>query len=76
MTAATDLFFAIKAAIRMADQSDRHANDIGESEYATALRDLKAELVDFIAAIDEIVSHQHRWNENDYCSICGADGRA
>lgn len=21
-------------------------------------------------------SHDHTWNEDDYCSVCGADGRA
>lgn len=23
-----------------------------------------------------LAGHAHRWNDDDYCSICGADGRA
>lgn len=22
------------------------------------------------------VAHAHQWNDSDYCSVCGADGRA
>lgn len=76
MAVTTDLYFEIKAAIRKASQSDQYAHEIGESELATALPTLKDELKLCIQMIDEIISHTHQWNENDYCSICGADGRA
>lgn len=26
--------------------------------------------------VQELSKHAHDWNESDYCSICGADGRA
>lgn len=28
------------------------------------------------AELCELEGHAHRWNSDDYCSICGADGRA
>lgn len=76
MTATSDLYFEIKAAIRKASQSDQYAYEIGEHELATALTELRSDLVQAIADIDTIRNHTHQWNENDYCSICGADGRA
>jgi hypothetical protein len=76
MAITSDLYFEIKAAIRKATQNDQYAQEIGESQLATALPDLKADLLLAIQMIDEIVDHAHQWNDNDYCNICGADGRA
>lgn len=28
------------------------------------------------AEMQRVASHHHDWNGDDYCSICGADGRA
>jgi hypothetical protein len=76
MTLTSDLYFEIKAAIRTASQRDQYAQEIGEPELATALCELKEDLLLSVKAIDEIVGHAHQWNDSDYCAICGADGRA
>jgi hypothetical protein len=28
------------------------------------------------AEVQALRSHAHKWNSDDYCSVCGADGRA
>jgi hypothetical protein len=28
------------------------------------------------AELSGLSTHQHEWNDNDYCDLCGADGRA
>lgn len=33
-------------------------------------------LEDYANMIRRYEGHQHAWGENDYCTICGADGRA
>lgn len=71
-----DIYFEIKAAIRKATQRDNYANEIGEGELATELRDLRADLMQAVREIDEIRNHTHQWNEDDYCRTCGMDGRA
>ena len=47
--------------------------------YDEAIRDLervRAQCGKALAAIRKLKGHKHDWNEDDYCSICGADGRA
>lgn len=31
---------------------------------------------DAIVEVNILKGHVHKWNENGYCMICGADGRA
>lgn len=55
--------------------------DIGgdESPYPAALRDIDATigfLKRFRADIQKLRTHRHKYDSNDYCTICGADGRA
>jgi hypothetical protein len=33
-------------------------------------------LINHKSGLVELRDHVHEWNDNDYCSICGADGRA
>ena len=81
MTAAThraavdhDLYFEIKARARRAVKSDEYANLAGEPGHA--LDELLEALVAATEFVRELVTHDHQWGENDYCSTCGADGRA
>lgn len=34
------------------------------------------ELREVARELKSLNGHCHKWNDNDYCSICGADGRA
>jgi hypothetical protein len=68
------IYFEIKAAIRRAIREDENASLADEP--ATALHDLHAILTSAAEDVRELLDHSHQWNENDYCSICGADGRA
>lgn len=50
-----------------------------ESPYPTALGEIDAVigfLKRFRADIQALSVHQHKWDSNDYCVFCGADGRA
>lgn len=47
--------------------------------YRQALNEIDAAIGKLKAARREmqaIASHMHEWNDDDYCRICGADGRA
>lgn len=61
-------------------RSAQFADLAGEGDpYGDALRDIDhalGMLKRFRAEVQRLSGHTHRWNENDYCSICGADGRA
>jgi hypothetical protein len=55
--------------------------DLGgmESPYPDILADIDAAigiLKRHRAVIQSLSEHSHEWSDNDYCFICGADGRA
>ncbi len=39
------------------------------------IRTLNREIDRAMEEVSILYHHAHRWNENDYCDICGADGR-
>lgn len=39
-----------------------------QEAIAEARRDLRE--------FESLLNHAHQWNEDDYCDICGADGRS
>ena len=47
----------------------------GENPNAV-YNDALAELEYVRTCIVELRDHTHDWNDDDYCDICGADGRA
>lgn len=69
-----ELYFAIRAAIRTATKSDETADLAGEPGYA--LLDILYTLEAAKEDVNELIGHEHVWGENDFCSKCGADGRA
>jgi len=51
----------------------------GVSPYQEALNQLDhaiGQLKRARAEMQKLSKHAHQWDSNDYCSICGADGRA
>ena len=49
------------------------------SPYQQALNEIDAAIGRLKALrreMQSIARHSHEWNDNDYCSVCGADGRA
>lgn len=51
----------------------------GIPPYRQALNEIDAAIGKLKAArreMQEIASHMHEWDSDDYCRICGADGRA
>lgn len=51
----------------------------GPNPYRTAMREVDAmigKLKRLRAHLQELETHEHDWNEDDYCQICRADGRA
>lgn len=60
--------------VRKATRSDEYADLAGE--VPTKLRALKAAAEAIAKDIETLLGHEHEWNDSDYCSICGADGRA
>jgi len=61
-------------------KSAEYANLGGdESPYPRTLGDIDAaigHLKRFRAEMQLLAGHTHNWDGSDYCSICGADGRA
>jgi hypothetical protein len=61
-------------------RSAEYADNAGEEPpYREALKDIDAAIGALKAARREmqaLAGHRHRWNSDDYCTICGADGRA
>lgn len=51
----------------------------GKSPFRQSLDELDAAiglLKRYRREMQSLAGHSHRWNEDDYCSVCGADGRA
>lgn len=61
-------------------RSAEYANLAGEEgPYRWTLAQIDASigfLKQFRLDIQRLQKHEHRWNEDDYCDVCGADGRA
>lgn len=53
------------AGITESDTEEPHPYDLLQNALESGLRELKT-----------LREHRHEWGENDYCVICGADGRA
>jgi len=69
--------FSINALLQEVDRRARGsyalASTLGEeSDIAEIVADVRSLLV----SLEEIASHAHKWTEQDYCEVCGADGRA
>lgn len=50
-----------------------------ESPYPEALGEIDAaigRLKRFRREVQQLAGHAHKWGSDDYCRICGADGRA
>lgn len=69
--------------IRHMDEAKRSAEyaDLGgaASPYPELLADVDAAigfLKRYRASLQALSKHAHDWNASDYCTICGADGRA
>ncbi len=46
--------------------------EYGEHPYDGLLRVLR----EATAYVEELKTHEHQWNDEDLCDLCGADGRA
>jgi len=72
------LYWAIEGAITAANRDVEYAHlagvegEAGPSPYL----ELKKMLGQGIRDVRHVERHTHKWGENDYCQICGADGRA
>lgn len=62
----------IADALRSAEYRDLAGVDDGPDPLA----ELEKELTDAVERVRELRTHAHKWNADDYCSICGRDGRA
>jgi len=50
--------------------------DMAGERPSCTYEDLKADLEDAVGLVRITRDHAHDWNEDDYCNVCGADGRA
>lgn len=62
---------AIESAVRFMESVD-----LGGYDAVNAYDSIIATLERGLAEVRAVRGHKHMWNINDYCSICGADGRA
>lgn len=64
----------LRPLIDRASKSDETADLHGETGVALlALSDALQQALDVVKIRQ---NHDHQWNDNDYCRVCGADGRA
>ncbi len=74
-TAVRTAHSAIQGAISYLNRHYETADLSGElplytyQQFADLLRECAADC-------ERIAGHSHKWNDDDYCDICGADGRA
>lgn len=64
-------------------EADRYAESCYLAGEGGGYRDIQAELSHLIGrlkrvhrSLGQMAVHEHEWNEDDYCRICGRDGRA
>lgn len=65
---------AVSAGIAHASRAREYADIAGEEDDSFQL--LEDQLQSALVEVRSVRHHQHEWNEDDYCDICGADGRA
>jgi hypothetical protein len=72
----TEYYFSeyLRPLIRKATKSDEYASLAGED--AIALKAFNSALSRAMTEVTELIIHEHDWNDNDYCNVCGTDGRA
>lgn len=64
---------------RSATYADLGGDFSASDVYRDALKDLGAiikQAKDLHAELNSLVNHAHEWNDDSYCNVCGADGRA
>lgn len=72
----------VSAAIRRAKRSAENASLAGEpaapvyDDLLEELATVRDSMAEYIQEVTELKDHRHEWNENEFCNICGADGRA
>lgn len=54
----------------LAGDGDVYGDTLRDVDYSIGM------LKRFRREIQRLASHVHTWNDDDYCSVCGADGRA
>lgn len=72
-------FFQLDGAIsRLHDEMHRfnESADLSGEQYRNAFLDFALKCERWAKEARAIAKHIHEWNGDDYCSICGADGRA
>ncbi len=56
------------------------AGEFANENYYYTIQDELREIVERVNQLSKLVAahnaHAHQWNDNDYCDVCGADGRA
>lgn len=70
---------AIHDGVAFAIKSSNYADLAGYSAKARlrlARMRIGAAYREAMARLDEVMAHEHDWNGDDYCNICGQDGRA
>lgn len=82
MFSADQVYHDAQRFISEAARSAQYAELAGEPT-SVVYKDKKAEIGRAILALKrahaeltELEGHSHKWGSDDYCSICGADGRA
>lgn len=72
------------AIVRRVERAEQTSRIVGDAEglreaYIAAARELGQQIADAKQALRDLATlRQHRcdWNDEDYCNVCGADGRA
>jgi len=80
-TSLGELYMAIQDAKKKANQTKEMQDLTGvdhdsEGKPFDPYKELETLLETELKNVRELRTHQHDWDEQDLCSLCGADGRA
>jgi len=80
-TISNDLFLAFQEAKKKASYTRQMQELTGvdhddRGKPLDPFKDLENFLKQGLKEVQELRSHPHKWDEQDLCSVCGADGRA
>lgn len=74
------LFWKIEEAIKEAQTEKNNWDMAGETaeslESEPLFTSLERIIENGLQNLREMRDHTHKWNDDDYCSVCGLDGRA
>jgi hypothetical protein len=65
----------LRQMIELANRDQQYFYDSGVADCQSPLGELEDQLSAALEEVKAMRRHVHDWGEDDYCVVCGADGR-